>query len=154
MQLSYLGGAENPADNRNYRHLLDLVLALHGAWGGVKLEALGLLDQQGRAAAHWRGGILAAARLNFGEAFGLALRGEYVDASSSIGLASLPTANSLASDSISLSGRSFELTLTPSYNIYDNVVVQLEGRYDRRLATPSSTALASSTVLANLLFVL
>jgi hypothetical protein len=128
LAVHYLLGAERPSNNVALRHLGNVVLSRATRWGGLKAEGL-LATQQNGAAPQWRLGAQVSARLNVSQRSGLSLRAEYLDNRRGWDASAdqdprLPTYLTAQPAEI------VALTVTPSLQLHDSLVLQVEGRYD------------------------
>ena len=128
LAVHYLLGAERPNNNVALRQLGDVVVSKTTRWGGLKAEGL-VAMQQKKAAPQWRLGGLLSARLNVSQRGGLSLRAEYLDNRRGWDASAdqdprLPTYLTTQPAEI------VALTLTPSLQLHDSLVLQVEGRYE------------------------
>lgn len=118
--LNYVGGPEQPNDNKSLRHLFDVVAVF------VPIEPLtltvnadyGMEAMSGHAMTTTWWGVAGTARYTLSAPFFMALRGEYFN-----------DKDSFAGLGVQL----MELTLAPTYKINDHFVVRGDVRWDKSL---------------------
>ena len=111
----YLGGPEKDNNNRDWRHLFNLVVVLRAQPLTLTLDGVMGLESTERAASRNWLGVGGTVRWDLDGRWAVAARSEYFDDSDG---------------QMNIGGRVAEVTVTPSFKINDSTIVRAEVRQD------------------------